>query len=117
MKVINKIVLFFLVFGMSIHASGLTYFISNNSSQNQFYKKESSLKKGDLSNLIDLQDNEIELDSEDEKNIDESSLDLINSFSTDFSIFKNINYQWANQCTNHSIYKLPLYIHFENYRL
>lgn len=102
---------------MSLHASGLNYFISEGNDHQQFSKKVNSYKKGDLSNLIDLQDQEIEIDNENKNNLDNPSFDIFCSANVNLIVSKRIENQSLNVDQIRYSYKLPLYIHFENYRL
>lgn len=117
MKFLHRIVLFFLVFGMSLHASGFNYFISQSSSQYQFNKKINSYKKGDYSNLVDLQDSEIEIDNEEEHNLENSSFQIFYSSRCSSSLSQDSEFQTLKTHRNRYSKKLPLFIYFEDYRL
>lgn len=116
-KIFQQIIASILIFGLGLHASGAVQYFSNSLEKNQFGKISNFVKKSDLGGIFDTEDSEIEIDSEFEDSIDKTTDLLANK---DFykvvlndCLFSFISVKFERK---HS-YKLPLFIHFQNYRL
>jgi hypothetical protein len=106
-----------LIFGFGLHASGAVQLFSGNIEKNQFGKISNFIKKSDQGGIFDTEDLEIEIDSEFEDSIDKATDFLANKdfykvvLNDRFISFISIKFE-----RKHS-FKLPLFIHFQNYRL
>jgi len=114
---LKKILLFFLIIGLSLHATGATQLFVQHSANGYKFSKVNEIKKSEISSFFDFEGDELEeVENEDsnEKKIDFSLFetldkrDLIWNLKT-AQIISVYNLKHAS--------KLPLYIHFENYRL
>jgi hypothetical protein len=106
-----------LIFGFGLHASGAVQLLSGTLEKNQVGKVTHFLKKSDQLGVLDVEDAEIEIDSEFEDDIEKSGEQLPFEEFTKI-IFNEIPFSviTSDQDNKHS-YKHPLFLHFQNYRL
>ncbi len=114
---LKKILLFFLIIGLSLHATGATQFFIQHSVNGYKFAKVNEIKKSEISSYFDFEGDDLE----EEENEDS------NEKKIDFSLFEALdkrdliwNLKIAQIISVYSLKhasKLPLYIHFENYRL
>lgn len=114
---LHKIILLLLVFGLTIHASGLDHIILRGDIQTHIDKKNTSIKKSDLTSLLDLNEEEFKLGQEDENNLESSSFLLFYALDSRNKSWNISHSSFYNSYQQRYSYKLPLFIHFENYRL
>ena len=114
---LQKIILLLLVFGLSIHASGMDHLLLHGNFHTSNDSDYSSIDKSDYTSLFDLNDNEIELELEDENELETSSFLFFHSLEERNQCWKLSNHSQFKSFKQRHSYKLPLFIHFENYRL
>jgi len=114
---LHKLILLFLVFGLSIHASGLDHILMHGHVQTHIDKKNTTIKKSDLTSLLDLNDREIELGQENEDELESSSFSVFYALCSGNICWEKSHSNSINSFKQRHSFKLPLFIHFENYRL
>jgi hypothetical protein len=116
-KIFQQIIASIIIFGLGFHASGAVQYFSNSLTKNQFGKISNFLKKSDQIGVLDAEDAEIEIDSEFEDSIDKATDLLANKdFYKVVLNDRHISFISVKFERKHS-FKLPLFIHFQNYRL
>ncbi len=115
---LHKLILFFIVFGLSIHASGIDHIVFHNGLEKHFDKKSISFKKSSSSILFDLEDKEFELSNEEDEQDGDNSISFKIFYSnvplpeSGIANIDKLNFVYRSILT-----KVPLFIVFENYRL
>ncbi|MFM7467536.1 MAG: hypothetical protein ACKO2O_06510 [Crocinitomicaceae bacterium] len=116
-KFLQRFLASILIFGLGLHASGAVQLFSVTPEKSQTSKVSSFLKKSDQIGVFDTEDLETELDSEIEDNVEKSNIYCsFDSFLIVLFYEKPFS-EITSELENKHSHKLPLYIHFENYRL
>lgn len=115
-KFLQRLLASILIFGLGLHAIGAVQLFSNTLDKSQTVNVSSFLKKSDQIGVFDIEDSEFE-DSEFEDS-DKKSGDLFASqHFVKFILNKNRFLFFSSEFDRNHSYKLPLFIHFQNYRL
>ncbi len=102
---------------MSIHASGMDHLLVYDKLQVNAEKKHETLKKSDLTSILDIEDDEIESLELEENEEENGSFHIFSSFDKRLFIWKKAKSHILNTCKHKHNQKIPLFIQFENYRL
>lgn len=115
-KFLQRLLASILIFGLGLHAIGAVQLFSNTLDKSQTVNVSSFLKKSDQIGVFDIEDTEFE-DTEFE-DTDKKSGDLFASqHFVKFILNKNRSLFFSSEFERNHSYKLPLFIHFQNYRL
>lgn len=116
-KFFQQLLASLLIFGLSLHASGAVQLFSLTPEKYQTSKVSSFLKKSNQIGIFDTEDSEIEIDSEFEDSNEKSSDLFPSQHFVRFILSKNRFLFYSAEFERNHSYKLPLFIHFQNYRL
>ena len=116
-KFLQRLLASLLIFGLGLHASGAVQLFSLTLEKSQSTKVSSFLKKSDQIGVFDSEDSEIEIDSEFEDSNEKSSDLFACQHFVKFTFSQNRFLFFSSEFERNHSYKLPLFIHFQNYRL
>lgn len=116
-KFLQRLLASILIFGLGLHASGAVQLFTFTTEKSQTSKVSSFLKKSDQIGVFDTEDSEIETDSEFEDSNEKSSDFCACQHFVKFILSQNRFLFFSSEFERNHSYKLPLFIHFQNYRL